>query len=76
MYHILNPNTTTSWSAILDALQVSGLVFRRVDKLEWVGMLESNLKDAEGKGKDFTEELIRANPAVKLTVRDTSVIFG
>ena len=75
MYHILNPNTT-SWSAILDALQVSGLVFRRVNKLEWVGMLESNLKDAEGKGKDLVEELIRANPAVKLAVRDTGAIFG
>ncbi|KAJ7593365.1 L-aminoadipate-semialdehyde dehydrogenase [Mycena floridula] len=44
IYHILAPNTSTSWESILDFLQSTGLSFKRVEGTKWVKILEEKAK--------------------------------
>ncbi|KAF7293216.1 L-aminoadipate-semialdehyde dehydrogenase [Mycena chlorophos] len=46
LYHIVNPNTRTSWDDLLDMLRQSGLAFETVDPAMWLERLTSSEPDA------------------------------
>ncbi|KII84539.1 hypothetical protein PLICRDRAFT_117812 [Plicaturopsis crispa FD-325 SS-3] len=45
LYHIVNPQMTTSWAEILDFLKQAGLAFEAVDRHEWIRRLEGGPSD-------------------------------
>ncbi|ESK87402.1 l-aminoadipate-semialdehyde dehydrogenase [Moniliophthora roreri MCA 2997] len=54
VYHIVNPDTSSSWNDILDGLEQAGLKFERVNRKEWVQRLAASDQDGE------------RNPTIKL----------
>ncbi|KAJ7746849.1 L-aminoadipate-semialdehyde dehydrogenase [Mycena maculata] len=54
VYHIVNPNVSSSWDDILSALRTAGLEFETVDRTEWVARLAKSDSDGE------------KNPTIKL----------
>lgn len=56
VYHIVNPNTSSSWDIILSGLKRAGLQFEAVDRAAWLDRLAKSEPDAE------------RNPAIKLLV--------
>ncbi|KAK7690571.1 hypothetical protein QCA50_005669 [Cerrena zonata] len=55
VYHIVNPDTTTSWDGILTALQASGLAFEKVTIDEWLDRLSKSEQDPS---KNLTIKLL------------------
>ncbi|KZT25172.1 acetyl-CoA synthetase-like protein, partial [Neolentinus lepideus HHB14362 ss-1] len=43
VYHVVNPNTQTSWTNILSYLVSAGLIFTTVSPTQWLGCLEEAL---------------------------------
>lgn len=56
IYHIVNPDTTTSWDELLTALQSAGLGFEKVSLDEWLERLSKSEQDPA------------KNPTIKLLV--------
>lgn len=56
VYHVVNPDVSTSWEQILDGLRAAGLEFDVVDRREWVERLAAS--DSDGS----------VNPTYKLLV--------
>lgn len=56
VYHIVNPDTGTSWDEMLTALQSSGLEFEKVTIHEWLDRLSKSEQDPA------------KNPTIKLLV--------
>lgn len=54
VYHIVNPNTSSSWEVVLAGLKRAGVQFDAVDRAEWLDRLAKSDSDAE------------RNPAIKL----------
>ena len=63
VYHIVNPNISTTWDDILVGLKDAGLEFETVEKSEWLDRLAASDKDPE------------RNPVIKLFVRSYSSHF-
>ncbi|KAF9458834.1 L-aminoadipate-semialdehyde dehydrogenase [Collybia nuda] len=45
VYHIVNPDTATSWNQMLDALHSAGLEFEKVKAMDWVEKLRTSESD-------------------------------
>ena len=56
VYHVVNPDISTSWDQILDGVRAAGLEFDVVDRREWVERLAAS--DPDGS----------VNPTYKLLV--------
>ena len=56
VYHIVNPNMTSGWDAIIAGLKKAGMRFDVVGRSEWLDRLAKSDPDGE------------RNPAIKLLV--------
>lgn len=65
VYHIVNPDTATSWNQILEGLQSAGLRFEKVEAMEWVEKLRHSEPDP---GKNPTVKLLVKNSSLALTL--------
>lgn len=66
VYHILNPDTTTSWNTLLLHLKAANLEFEIVDVGEWLASLERVAEGAE----------VKENPVIKLLVSHSLPTFA